>query len=73
MNTIEFNENKKNVKKKKIINSTSDDCKLLESDEKNFLNLPRLNMRRTSLPANEEKQSPHMSPRRFLDYIKVSY
>ena len=75
MSTVTYTENNK-----KLSVSSADDGYVQQSfnnefenkKEKKYLDLPRNNIRRTSLPTSEEKSSPK-SPRRFLDYIKVSY
>ncbi len=72
MNSVTYADNSN-----KLRVSSADDtyAQQIESNikkEKNFLVLPRNNIRRTSLPTSDEKSSPK-SPRRFLDYIKVSF
>lgn len=70
MNSLSYSDKNKSIVRSVL--STDDDY-LRKNDKKGnkYLDLPRNNIRRTSLPSSDEK-SPK-SPRKFLEYIKVSF
>jgi hypothetical protein len=72
MNSVAYADNNKKLRVSSADDTYAQQIEFNIKKEKKFLDLPRNNIRRTSLPTSDEKSSPK-SPRRFLDYIKVSY